>query len=336
MNCDKQVPSNSDTKRINCKHYLNSSDNLSTGLCVLTTEFCCLLDFKSNAPRLSHSSLTDWMDCKRKYWLRNIKGISVKNSAMSPAVKCGALWDTCVGVLLGQEERSRIPEVIQSYEIEPRDVAKVRALHRAWKKLDFNIDGLCKFQAEYVKSFKYRNTEIEFAVKGILDRKYDTWFAETKLSSKPDWYAKLFNITPQASIYFLLDDTLAYVSFEVSRLPDLKSTGKFTDESDEAYEERCLKDILSRPAYYFIGYSKDTNTFGAKYYRAEFDLDQTINRLQSVFFEIVQAADLDNYYKNYRSCYTPFQCDYLNVCQYDTMSEEIYEIKKKHKCTTND
>ena len=329
MNCDKQSPSNEPSKRINCRHYLNSSDGVSTGLCVLSTEFCCLLDFKSQTPRLSHSALTDWMDCKRKYWIRNIKGIGIKNSAMSPAVKCGALWDVCVGVLLGKEDKTKIPEVIQSYEIEPRDVAKVKALYRSWKKLDLNIDFSCKFQAEYVVPFKYRDTEIEFMVKGIMDRKYDTWFAETKLSSKPDWYLNLYNITPQVSIYFLLDQAMSYVSMEVTRLPDLKSTGTFSDETDAAYEDRCIKDILKRPAYYFSGYSKDTNTFGKKFYRAEFDLEATLNRLQSVFFEIVQAADLDNYYKNYRSCYSPFQCDYLNLCQYDVMSEEIYQIKPK-------
>jgi hypothetical protein len=329
MNCDKQVPSNSDSKRVSCKHYLSSSDVVSSGLCMVSSEFLCQLDLNSHSPRLSHSSLTDWMDCKYKYYLRNIRGISIKNTAMSPAVKCGALWDVCMGVLLGQTDVQTIIDTVSSYEIEPRDVAKVKALYKAYKTLSISIDPMCKFQDIRVEQFNYRDTSLQFSVKGILDRSYPGWFAETKLSSKPDWYLNLFNITPQCGIYFVLDDTLEYVSMEVTRLPDLRSTGKFTDEDDQAYEDRCYKDILSRPAFYFQGYSKDTKTFGKKFYRSEFPLDQILSRLNSTFFEITWAADHDDFYKNYRSCYSPFQCDYLNLCHYDVMSEEIYTIKPK-------
>ncbi len=292
-------------------------------------EFICILDLDARTPRLSYSSVTDFLACKRLYWLKHIKGISVKDSAKSPELKMGVLWDTCVGVLLGQIDKARISDIINVCEIDGRSVAKVKALYRAFKKLDIGLDPICKFQSEFIHPFQYRDTKIYYAIKGILDRYYPTenYFAETKLTSKPNFYLQLFNIIPQCGIYFLSDPRLQYVVMEVTRQPDLKSMGKFADEDDTSYEERCFKDILSRPAYYFLGYNHDTKTFGKKYYRTEFPLEEIKKRLSDIFYEITDCGYRDAFYKNFRACYSPFQCEYLPVCQFDTWSEEVFYIK---------
>lgn len=338
MICPKQTTGpGSASKRIKCRHYL-PVDGESSGLCMLSDEFVCVLDLDARAPRLSHSTVTDFLTCKRLYWHKNIKGIAVKNSTKSPALKMGVLWDTCIGVLLGQTDKTVIPKVISQYEIAPRDVARVKALHRGFKQLGIVLDPVCEFQQVFIQLFQYRDTDIHFVVKGILDRCYpaDNYFAETKLSSRPDFYLKLFNIMPQCGIYFLSDPNLQFVTMEVTRPPDLKSVGKFADETDREYEERCFRDILSRPAFYFIGYSRDTKTFGKKYYRTEFPLDEIEKRLSDVFYEITDCAARDAFHKNYRACYSPFQCEYLQVCQFDTWSEEIYYQKEKKEVMTDD
>ena len=79
------------TKTGSCIHYINNSGDI--GLCKRTTLFLCLEDLKEGLPKMSHSSRIDFAHCRRKYYLRKIRGLQVKKSMLPEPVKMGIIWD---------------------------------------------------------------------------------------------------------------------------------------------------------------------------------------------------------------------------------------------------
>jgi hypothetical protein len=166
-------------------------------------------------------------------------------------------------------------------------------------------------------------------IKGFYDRKYPTFFEEDKLSSRPDHYLDTYFIHSQCGTYFLADPSLEYCTMKVVRVPDLKSTGKNKDEDDEAYYRRCYEDVISRPSHYFIGYDRAKHTYGRKFYRSEFNLDEIRNRYEIAAIEIQQARDwqregLDGYYRDDKACQQIWgPCDLLPICRTGGLSERF-------------
>jgi hypothetical protein len=119
---------------------------------------------------------------------------------------------------------------------------------------------------------------------------------------------------------------------EVVRVPDLRLTGKFKEESPEEHEERTFQDIISRPSFYFLGYDREKKCYGKKYYRNEFDLEGIKNRFRIISVMMHDCAAFDGWYKNDRVCNAilpGIPCDMKGVCRYNTMSESIYEVKQR-------
>jgi hypothetical protein len=118
---------------------------------------------------------------------------------------------------------------------------------------------------------------------------------------------------------------------EIARTPDLKITKR--EENDiAAFGERVYNDVMSRPAHYFIGYNKDTSTYGKKFFRNEFDLTDVRDRYKIIFMNIHEALTCDRFIRNDRSCANTFpgsKCDYLGICRFGTMSEDVYQIREK-------
>jgi hypothetical protein len=169
------------------------------------------------------------------------------------------------------------------------------------------------------------------AVTGYYDRKYGNYFVENKLSGRPDHYLDLFYLQSQNGTYFLADPSLEYCIMEITRTPDQKELKK-TPETPEVFTERCFQDILSRPSHYFIGYDKKTHRYGKKFFRAEFNLDEIKDRYLFIFKEIFDAWVHDGWYKSDRSCaqvLPGIPCDMLPICRYNTMSETVFEIRKR-------
>jgi hypothetical protein len=74
-----------------CAHYINNSGDI--GLCGLPDMFLCREDLKTALPKMSHSSRTDFVHCRRKYYLRKIQGLHVKKRMLHEALKMGIIWD---------------------------------------------------------------------------------------------------------------------------------------------------------------------------------------------------------------------------------------------------
>jgi hypothetical protein len=318
--------------KCNCKHRQDDGDN--AGFCKRSEYYRCIKEAGTMPIPLSYSSVSNFLTCPMLYYYKDIRGIVVKPSAMGSAVKMGALWDRAKQGLLGKAVD--MGRIIEEYEIKDVDIAKVRAVNRAYKELGLQVEGGFTLQAEFnneiVADGLYADHKIPIKTKGFYDRKYKNYFVEDKLSGRPDNYLDIFFIQSQVGAYFLADEALEYCVMEIVRTPDLKSTGKFKEESPGEYEERCFQDIISRPSYYFVGYDRERKCYGKKFYRDEFDLPAILNRFRIVSIMIRDCQGFDGWYKNDRSCSAilpGIPCDMKGLCRYNTMSETIYGFKPK-------
>jgi len=331
MNCNKRVDSISPKdKPVNCQSYISVSSSTDSsahavGFCSLSDEFLCIEDTSGQFPRLSFSTVSDFLDCKRKYYLKHVKGLRLLDTAASDALKMGQLWDICVQTIVGTLPKSKIIETINQYEISEMAVAKVKAIYKAFTDLDIIIDIFCQPQDRFELVLPYDQLNHRFAITRVFDRKYKNYFVESKFSGSPDYYQNLFNIIPQVGTYFASDPDMEYCIMEVVRSPGLHSK----ELSAEEYQRKCYEDIMARPGWYFPGWNKTTRTFGKKFHRSEFNLDEIIERYKSVYYEITDAAARNAFYKNYKSCYRPFHCDFIPVCLFDVVSETQFGIKPK-------
>jgi len=312
-----------------------AEDNGNCGYCKKEEWFRCIMDVAMMPIPLSQSTVGDFVICPYLYYLKNIRGIVVKDSQMSAAVKMGKLWDSVLQADMGDSTIS-LKQIIDDYEIPDINIAKVKALFRAYKALGITIETGGVLQAEFDNTIEipgiYSDYSVAVKIKGFFDRKYDKYFVENKLSSRPDNYLDPFFIQSQVGAYFLSDDKLEYCIMEVARVPDLKSIGKFKDEAPEEHEERCYQDIISRPAFYFLGWDKDSRMYGKKYRRGEFDIDGIKKRFRAVDIMIHDLQAYDGWYKNDKACgaiLPGIPCDMKSICRYGNMSETMYEVKKK-------
>ncbi len=254
----------------------------------------------------------------------------------------GTLWDAVLnkyydGINKDTGKPYNMPEIINKYEIAPRDVAKVRGLYRAYKMLEIQIEPGYELQTKINLKIDFKKVwnggaPVELMITGYYDRKYPTHFIENKLSGRPDNYLDPWFIQPQVGTYFLADPSLESCTMEICRTPDLKSTGKNKEEDDETYGERVYQDVLSRPSHYFLGYNQSTHHYGKKFYRTEFNLKELKDRFIHIFREYMEARALNGFYKNDRACSNilpGISCDMINICRYNNMSETQYQIRQR-------
>jgi hypothetical protein len=332
MICNKRTSSIDPLgKPVDCKSYISVGNTQSTdarpvGFCALKEEFLCIEDTDGRFPRLSFSTVSDFLDCKWKYFLKHVKGIRTLDPATSDALKMGQLWDVCVQTMVGNLPKSAIRKTIDKYEIPEIAQAKVRAVYQAFKDLEVQLDIMCRPQDRFELSLPYDFANHTFVLTGVYDRKYDNYFVETKFSKSPDYYHNLFNIIPQVGTYFAADPAMDHCIMEVVRCPN---PTKVQDLSPAELREYCYKDIMARPGWYFPGWNKSTGTFGKKFHRSEFNLEEIIERYDDVYYQIADSAFRNRFTKNYKSCYRPFPCEFIPLCLFNVMSETVYGIKKK-------
>lgn len=318
-----------------CKYYQESTPS-TCGFCKLPNNYRCLedaRDWKKPIP-LSYSSVSDFLTCHRLYYLKAVKGIQTRSTHVSTPLKLGTLWDRVQQRFFGSNVE--IDDIIQEYEIPDRDVARVKGLYRAFRTLDMKFEEGGDTQAKIDLKLEFEDkcwgngNPVVLPITGYYDRKYPDSFVEQKLTTRPDNYQDIWFIQSQVGTYFLADESLQSCVMEVTRLPDLKTTAKMQDESPEEYMQRVFKDVMARPSHYFIGYDKVKKTYGKRFYRKEFNLDEIAARYKAVFREIYEAHMLDGFYCNDRVCKSilpGIPCDYINICRYGVMSEEVFKIR---------
>lgn len=215
-----------------CTSFDPATDPRECGFCKLNAKYYRCIAHKGTIP-LSHSTVQNFLTCHHMCYLINVRGIQTRDAVKSSPLKCGSLWDAVLGKHYGGVDKETglpydIPALITRYEIEPKDVAKVRGLYRAYKMLEVQIDPGGEIQKKIDLTISFDKVwgdgvPVEVMVTGYFDRYYtDGTFVENKLSGRPDYYLDPFFIESQIGTYFLADPSLESCIMEIVRSPDLK------------------------------------------------------------------------------------------------------------------
>jgi len=316
-----------------CAHYIESHDDI-VGLCSLPSQFRCIEKAKSSPMMLSHSSLQNFLRCKRCYYYSNIMGIRVKPERLSRPMLMGSLWDKIQSAQYDGENGEKDMS-LEYYDIlnymDEFSIAKVDAVVQAASDI-----GLKPVLEGYVGSqihFEYITDDI--ALQGFYDRKYTDHFVEMKFSGSPQYYSAPFDIENQVGTYFMADENMKYCIVEVTQAPQQRplqrGKNRTMDESAAEFQKRIYEAIIKQPSKYFIGLNRSTMTWGKRFYRSEFDLVKIEKRYSCVTTEVQESMERGWYYQNTSACNLyGGKCDFYPICKSGGyVSDGIYTRREK-------
>lgn len=299
-----------------CAHYIPDDNPQRPGKCSQPDHYVCIEAIHAGKyPVMSHSSRNDWCSCRLKYWYHKVMGISTKDHKVSEPIKAGKIWDWYIENRYKSDDTDFVwyADLLQLADF---NMAKLMALAKAFEMLELRIDPVNLLGCQY--KFEFDNKM------GYIDRAYTDHIVETKLSGRPDFYKKISNIAPQVGTYLLSNPDYQHVIMEIVRMPTLRPA---KDEQLDAFYDRVYKDVIARPSYYFLGFDRKARTFGIKYHRNEFDLDEIRAIYDMVSKDIELCLKHDLWYPNRAVCYSPGPCFYLAICETGNVSEITYNTK---------
>lgn len=325
VTCDKIMP---DDNKF-CFHYIPTNDIGSSGTCTLSSMFRCPVEMYNSAVKISNSSLGSYMTCNKLYYFHKVLGLNTYEFEKSNPLKMGTLIDKIVECKYsedGGKPNDKLADEIKNYpvkaQMDSKAVSKVNAIKDAlYEYITFDTDNFIGNQCE----FNYHILDIDChdaIITGKYDALYTDHFAELKFTSRPDSYLNPFNIKAQIGTYFLADEKLKYVDMMVIQVP-AQVYGK--KDTEDGYYKRIYDDVISNPSKYFMGFNRADRTFGKRYYRDEFDLDEILKRYRIVIAEIRHKYESDSWYCNEKSCNMyGSSCEYKSICESGAISEAKY------------
>jgi hypothetical protein len=317
--CPMLTPNNG----LPCKHYIRSNNTEEPGFCTQPSKFRCTEAMKKKLPSISYSRMVDFISCKEKYRLRVLKGIEARPHHLPEPLKLGRAWDAITHYLYDSDYNYN--QDIEPLQLNDMQQARISALDRASQDLEIieQTDGLIGCQ------HKVHIPVGQTQIIGYVDLAYEDHFIEIKLSSRPDFYTRKENVVYQLCTYFMANEQWDYADVLITRIPGLKTGwGKYSEESPQEYEKRIYGDVISRPAYYFIGWDRKTRTYGVRFWRSEFDLDEIFSTYVYVLEELQDTLKRNSWYPNNLACHVPAACAYLPIKRTGVVSEEIYKRKE--------
>lgn len=313
--CQYKIPSENSI----CTKYIDPDTEDQPGFCSKNYYFHCIEDLTNKIPRISFSSVKNFLRCSNLYYFSNICGIRKKPNFLNEAIKAGSMWGNFLAARHGQPQTNK-EKFIQVYQPSDITLAKVNALMKAHVDLAVSVDKNCECEKEFLIPF------YQWQLHGFIDRAYDDYIVESKLSARPDNYLSIPNIEMQAGTYLYSNPVYEYVVMEVTRMPQQRLS---KNEEIEDFQARVYSDIIRRPSYYFIGWNNKTRTFGKKFYRSEFDLAELPMIYHRVVKMIRYCIDEGLWVKNELACHCPTTCDYYDIKKTGVISEDIYEVRAR-------
>jgi hypothetical protein len=203
--------------------------------------------------------------------------------------------------------------------------AKISGLIRAFQDLEIQTetDGLlgCRYKIHVPVG--------QNQIIGYVDQAYEDHFVENKFSARPDFHAQKENVADKLGTFFMGNTNWKYAVIKIVRSPQLRTGwGKYSEESAQEYEERIYGDVISRPAHYFIGWDRKARTYGVRFWRSEFDLDEIFSTYVYVLEELQDTLRRGSWYPNNLACHVPSACAFLPIKRTGVISEEIYQRKE--------
>jgi hypothetical protein len=278
---------------------------------------------KKKLPSISYSRMVDFIHCKKRYYHSVIEGFELKPQYLPEPLKLGRAWDAFTRHLY--DSGYDYQQIIEPLQLNDNQQAKLSGLMRAYYDLDFqtNTNGLIGGQ------YKIHVPIGQNQIVGYEDIAFDNHIEEIKLSANPNFFTQKENLAYKLGTPFMANEQWDYADVKITRLPGLKTDwGKYNDESAREYEERIYGDIISRPAYYFIGWDRKTRTYGVRFWRSEFDLDEIFSTYVYVLEELQDTLKRNSWYPNNLACHVPAACAYLLIKRTGVVSEEIYQRKE--------
>ena len=210
--------------------------------------------------------------------------------------------------------------IIEKYQISDVQVAKIKALVKAYRELGIQ-SSIGKPEAYF--SFKINDRLIE----GYADLDCGDHGEEYKLTSHVDMYLDLSHIEWQAGTYLLGFPEWKWIDFKVTRTPMQKFRGgkNLKNETPDQYAERIYLDIMGRPAYYFQGWKKQEKIYGIRFWRAEFDLMELQERINNIVNHMRYVINTNSWYPNTLSCLVPAKCEYYDIRKSNVISGKMYK-----------
>jgi len=323
LKCDKYIKSATTGKCIN----LLEQDG--GAFCKLPTQFRCPLEIQTKTFKMSHSTVQDYITCKRKFWLRHIQGIQVKTHLLPLPLKRGILWDKLQDLHYGACKIADINGWIKKLRMSDMETARIKGLYKAFKECVSPYRyGLIGLQ----QHFEYHHTDTingEIFVHGYYDRLYKKWFAECKLTTKPKYYEDPFYIRSQVGTYFGADDSLERVNLEVTLVPAQRyyqaGRNRTSAETPSEFQNRVYEDVMDRPAFYFKGYDRRKKTYGWDFHRSNFNAESMKTRYSQVIREIKERSQRNAWYEEDKSCMLfDKECEFMDICR--SYREGVFEV----------
>ncbi len=263
------------------------------GFCELPDYFDCQMTPKREKEYHSYSSLSTYMNCKRKYHLRYNLGISPKDRP-----------DWAIRGSLFHEHLAAYYRSMISPGVNTKDTITTIASTFA--------EGYIEFYHDYEEGLQ---VEVEARRNGLLSYidliKGDTIIDHKFAASFP----KFLDIAFQASFYFRMTKETEKFMLNHIKTPSLRLKG---GESLEEFSGRLAKDIRDSPNKYF-----DRKTYS----KGEFVqfgplLDKVMQEIEGM------SKDSKSFYINPSSC-SARDCEYEPICLTGTVDEKLFKTYKK-------
>ena len=318
MTCDLKTNIN----KKDCDSYMGDS------MCSKRTMFRCVEFIERHEPTLSHSGIINFIRCPKLFYFNNIQGVQLKDSAFSDPLRIGIAIDEYITkfILTGEMTDNFLPG---NMEIEYLWQAKAIAILKSFLKL-IDID---KFKSLYSGQRKFFvQKDRHPSIRGTIDlhSKSGKNFIELKVGKSPEYYLNLFYIKYKLATYFMADDNYKTGRVWAIRVPQLKRTGQFKNESLTDFSNRCYRDMIARAPFYFPGYNSKVKNFGVKFSRAEIECYDMWGYYRMIADWIKMCVKRDLWMENGTGCLYPFECDYLPICKNNgVISEDIYTYRGK-------
>jgi hypothetical protein len=241
------------------------------------------------------------------------------------------MWDKFMENKYGKShDLSKLSNVLDLSELE---VARFNAICAAYNKLQLGRkdEGISP-----VLQKKIIIPGVNCNIVGYLDRAYEDHFVEIKMSGRPAYYQDPFNIAFQVGTYFLANPRWAWVDMEVTRTPTM--TWERDNETLDDYETRLYKDIIKRAPMYFPGIKRKECSFGRRFFRQEFPLEEIKSTYEYIESEILDASRDPSGSKFYKSfqCSSPYPCDFLPICRDGVVSTTLFTTRTKPEADMED
>lgn len=309
--CLKRIPG----RGKGCIHYLSPDTPKTCGFCGIKDEFLCKEALKKITPRMSYSAMKTLLQCPWKYYLKYIKGITLKPHAIPEAMKAGNVWDAWVGS--GEKDNSDR----EKYQLEEITWTKLLAMWQAYN--DFKLKPRNAISQKKIELYIGNHF-----VLGYADFDFGDGIGEVKLSGNPWWYLEKSSVYMQVGTYLLYNSDWQWAKMMVCRLPGLKQKD---GETLDKFYDRVYLDISHRPHYYFIDHLSLQKTWGKKFFRTEIDLEYVQRSYINAFKLLRFYIDNHIWPKNDLSCLVPSVCEFYESKKSGVLSEELFTMKSKPK-----